>query len=51
MGGGLFVLSDGLLAWNRFADPVPLASLWVLATYWGAQRCIARAVVGGGRRG
>lgn len=51
VGGALFVLSDGLLAWDRFVDPVPLASLWVLATYWGAQWCIARALAGGGRRG
>ncbi len=36
-GGG----SDALLASNRFAGPLPLASLWVLATYWTAQACIA----------
>jgi hypothetical protein len=30
-----------LLATNRFATPLPLANLWILATYWAAQWCIA----------
>jgi uncharacterized membrane protein YhhN len=41
LGGALFVASDALLAWNRFADPLPAASLLVLAPYWSAQACIA----------
>ena len=41
LGGALFVTSDALLATNRFAGPLPLASLWVLSTYWLAQWCIA----------
>lgn len=41
LGGALFLLSDALLASNRFAGPLPMASLWVLATYWSAQVCIA----------
>ncbi len=41
LGGALFVVSDALLATNRFAGPLPLASLWVLGTYWAAQWCIA----------
>lgn len=41
LGGALFVLSDALLATNKFAGPLPLASLWVLASYWAAQWCIA----------
>jgi uncharacterized membrane protein YhhN len=41
LGGALFVASDALLATNRFAGPLPLASLWILATYWAAQWCIA----------
>jgi uncharacterized membrane protein YhhN len=40
-GGALFVCSDALLATNRFALPLPLSSLWILATYWTAQWCIA----------
>lgn len=41
LGGALFLASDALLATNKFAGPLPLASLWILATYWGAQWCIA----------
>lgn len=41
LGGALFLISDALLATNRFAQPLPLASLWILATYWSAQVCIA----------
>lgn len=41
LGGALFVASDGLLATNKFGGPLPLASLWILATYWSAQWCIA----------
>jgi hypothetical protein len=31
------MLSDTLIAVNRFLSPLPLASLWVLATYYTAQ--------------
>jgi uncharacterized membrane protein YhhN len=41
LGGALFLASDALLATNRFAGPLPLASLWILASYWSAQWCIA----------
>lgn len=41
VGGALFLASDALLATNKFAGPLPLASLWVLSTYWLAQWCIA----------
>ena len=41
IGGALFVVSDALLATNRFAGPLPLAPLLVLATYWAAQFFIA----------
>lgn len=41
LGGALFVLSDALLATNRFAEALPLAGLWILASYWLAQWCIA----------
>lgn len=46
IGGALFMLSDALLATNRFAGPLPLASLWVLASYWAAQWCIAGSLRG-----
>lgn len=41
LGGALFVISDALLAVNRFAVPLPLASLFILVPYWAAQACIA----------
>lgn len=44
LGGGLFVLSDSLLAWNRFGGGLPLPALLVLASYYGALWCIARSV-------
>jgi len=40
-GGALFVVSDALLATNKFHGALPFASLWILATYWMAQWCIA----------
>ncbi|MHB9783904.1 lysoplasmalogenase [Stenotrophomonas maltophilia] len=43
-GALLFVASDSLLAWGRFAGGLPLASLLVLSTYYAAQYAIARSV-------
>ncbi|WP_303638357.1 lysoplasmalogenase [Stenotrophomonas tuberculopleuritidis] len=43
-GALLFVSSDSLLAWDRFAGGLPLASLLVLSTYYAAQYAIARSV-------
>jgi sterol desaturase/sphingolipid hydroxylase (fatty acid hydroxylase superfamily)/uncharacterized membrane protein YhhN len=37
LGAVLFMLSDALLAINRFVTPIPLASLWVLMSYYAAQ--------------
>ncbi|WP_049411373.1 lysoplasmalogenase [Stenotrophomonas geniculata] len=48
-GALLFVASDSLLAWDRFAGGLPLASLLVLSTYYGAQYAIARSVLPGHR--
>lgn len=41
IGGALFMLSDALLAFNKFAAPLPMASLLVLGSYWAAQWFIA----------
>jgi uncharacterized membrane protein YhhN len=41
LGGALLMASDVLLATNKFAQPLPAAGLWILATYWAAQWCIA----------
>lgn len=43
-GGACFVLSDALLAWDRFVTPFAAASAAVLASYWIAQYLIARSV-------
>ncbi len=48
-GALLFVASDSLLAWDRFAGGLPFASLVVLSTYYGAQYAIARSVLPGHR--
>jgi Predicted membrane protein len=44
VGALLFMLSDTLLAWNRFHTALPLADLWVLSTYYLALWWIARSV-------
>ena len=44
IGGLLFMLSDSLLAWNRFHGSVPLSTLWVLGSYYAALWFIARSV-------
>lgn len=44
LGGALFLVSDALLAIDRFHAPLPAASLWVLVTYWTAQVLIALSV-------
>lgn len=41
VGASCFMLSDSLLATNKFALPLPMAQLWVLATYYVAQILIA----------
>ncbi|MCY1166143.1 MAG: lysoplasmalogenase family protein [Pseudomonadota bacterium] len=53
VGAGFFMLSDALLAINRFVQPLPLAQLWVLGTYYVAQILItshARPVVPSGHK-
>jgi len=44
IGGALFVLSDAMLAADRFAQPLPAASLCILPAYWAAQWLIARSL-------
>jgi alkylglycerol monooxygenase len=48
LGACVFMVSDALIAINRFVQPLPLVSLWVLASYYTAQILIvhnARPVV------
>ena len=49
LGGALFVASDALLAIDRFMAPLPAASLFILASYWSAQWCIASWLEGTAR--
>lgn len=44
IGGVLFVVSDALLAIDRFRSPIAAAPVWVLGTYWAAQWGIAQSV-------
>lgn len=48
VGACVFMLSDTLIAINRFLMPVPLASLWILATYYLAQMLIVLHAGGSG---
>ncbi|MGB7481851.1 MAG: lysoplasmalogenase, partial [Burkholderiaceae bacterium] len=43
-GGLLFLLSDTLLAYNKFHAPLPASALWILSTYYTALFLIARSV-------
>ncbi|MFV8780864.1 lysoplasmalogenase [Microbulbifer sp. SA54] len=36
-GAVTFMVSDALIAINRFVDPVPAAGTWIMLTYYGAQ--------------
>lgn len=47
IGATLFMVSDALLGVDRFVMAVPFGTVWILATYWGAQWGIARSVGGG----
>ena len=35
-GAVLFMLSDALIALNRFGEPITAAAYWIMATYYGA---------------
>jgi uncharacterized membrane protein YhhN len=50
LGACFFMLSDSLLATNRFVQPLPLAQVGVLATYYAAQVFIVHGMVVGLRR-
>ncbi len=50
VGAGFFMLSDSLLATNRFVTPLPMAQVWVLATYYAAQALIVAGMLRGTAR-
>jgi uncharacterized membrane protein YhhN len=41
LGAVVFAVSDSILAWDKFASPVPFAKVLVMVTYYGAQLLIA----------
>lgn len=45
IGAILFIISDSLIAINKFALPIPLSGLWVMATYIAAQYLIVEGVL------
>ncbi len=47
LGACIFMLSDALLATNRFVLPLPLAQVGVLTTYYAAQAFIVHGMVRG----
>ena len=47
IGGALFVLSDAILATDKFVGGIPMPTLFNLSIYWLAQWCIARAAGSG----
>lgn len=44
-GAGFFMLSDTLLAINRFVQPLPWSAIGVLSTYYLAQALIVHGMV------
>jgi alkylglycerol monooxygenase len=42
VGAVFFMLSDTLLAINKFVSPLPMSQVWVLSTYYAAQILIVR---------
>ena len=46
VGASLFLLSDGLIALDRFHKPIPARHLAILSTYWVGQAGIVLAAVG-----
>jgi uncharacterized membrane protein YhhN len=43
------MISDTILAYNRFYTPIPASALWILGTYYTALLLIARSVAAGDR--
>jgi uncharacterized membrane protein YhhN len=44
-GALFFMISDSILAFNKFTDPIPNAGFWIMSTYCLAQYLIVRGVV------
>ena len=44
-GAVTFMVSDALIALNRFVNPVPLAGTWIMLTYYGAQALLVIGLI------
>lgn len=44
-GAILFMMSDSLLAVDKFLEPIPMAGFWVMSTYIGAQFLIVQGLL------
>jgi|JI8StandDraft_1071087.scaffolds.fasta_scaffold329112_2 alkenylglycerophosphocholine/alkenylglycerophosphoethanolamine hydrolase len=42
VGAMVFMLSDGLIAWNKFIDPIPESRLLIMTTYYIAQGLLTK---------
>lgn len=49
-GGAAFLVSDSLIAWDRFAGGVPLATVWIHSLYWLSLALMIRALPPSARR-
>lgn len=49
-GAVLFLISDGLLAFNRFKTPLPHAGFWIMLTYIAAQYLIINGIIKSGSK-
>jgi len=45
-GAIIFLVSDTLIAWNLFLEPVAYASYWIMFTYYLAQYCLVCGLIG-----
>ncbi len=50
LGAGIFMLSDSLIALDRFVAPIPRAGLWVLSSYYVAQILIVLNISAASRK-
>ncbi|MBY6191038.1 lysoplasmalogenase [Microbulbifer agarilyticus] len=44
-GAVTFMVSDALIALDRFVDPVPMAGMWIMLTYYGAQALLVMGLI------
>ena len=45
LGAALFVISDSLLAVNKFYQPIPKAGIWIMLSYCSAQYLIVKGII------